>query len=277
MESFVPGALDVAGTIPSTVCHRSITFAERQGFRPLQLDVYVPIGAERPPVVVWIHGGAFWEGDRRGQPAFWGRPSAHFRAILEAGLAVATVDYRLSGEAVWPAQLDDVTAAVRFVRLNADALGVDRDRVGVAGDSAGGHLAGMVALTVPEVRAAALLYPVTDLRDFDHVAGLTPDEYRATPEGCLMGCLPDEDPQRWHEASPINRVHAGAPPILLVHGEADVVVPARQSVRMAQALDAAGARDVVLDLVPGADHCFGGVDEEGPLRRVAAFLADRLR
>lgn len=274
------GALDVPAVVPGAVCHRGVTYVAREGYRPLLMDVHVPLGATAAPCVLWIHGGAWWSGDRREQPSNWRRPGVLFSLLVEAGLAVATVDYRLSREAAWPAQYEDVAEALRFLRAHADLLRVDPARVAAAGDSAGGHLAAMLALrgTGPTaVQAAALLYAVTDLRDFDVSATLSPEELLASPEGLLMGVLPDDDPDRWTDASPISHVHADAPPTLLITGDADLVVPARQSVRMHEALVAAGAGDVVLDLVPGADHCFGGVDEEEPLRRTVAFLADRLR
>ncbi len=273
------GGLDVPAVVPGAVCHRGVTYAERTGFRPLLMDVHVPVRHAGPvPVVVWVHGGAWWEGDRRLLPSVW-PPGSLFAELVAAGLAVATVDYRLSGEARWPAPAEDVADAVRFVRDHADALWVDGSRVGIAGESAGGHLAAILALTGTgpvSVQAAALLYAVTDLHDW------TPEEVgpafrlEDSPEAHLMGVLPDDDPAAWAAASPITHVHPGAPPTLLITGDSDLVVPARQSVRLSEALVAAGAQDVELELVPGADHCFGGVDPMPPLRRVVGFLADRL-
>jgi len=279
-EGVLEGDLDVPAVVPGAVCHRGVTYAARQGFRPLLMDVYVPVHRTPPvPCVLWIHGGSWWEGDRRETPRTW--PSGlFFRLLVEAGLAVATVDYRFSGEASWPAQGDDVAEALRFLRARADVLGIDARRVGVAGESAGGHLAAMLALTgsgPTAVQAAAVLYGVTDLRDFDGVDQATPEQRRATPEVLLMGALPDESPDAWDAASPLTHAHAGAPPMLLISGDADTVVPARQTVHLYEALVAAGAGDVVLDLVPGADHCFGAVDPQPVLRRIVSFLADRLR
>lgn len=273
------GGFDVDGVIPGAVCHRGVTFAQRLGHRPLLMDVYVPVRhGHRAPCVVWIHGGAWWEGDRRFLPETW-PPGGLFRDLVAAGLAVATMDYRLSGEARWPAQLDDVRDAVTFLRDHADALWIDDARIAVAGDSAGGHLAAMLALTGMgrvAVSAAALLYPVTDLLDWDEEHGTTDDELRESPEVRLLGVLPGEDPELWAEASPLHHVHADAPPMLVISGDVDGVVPARQSVRLHAALVDAGAPDVELELVPGADHCFGGVDPGPALRRVVGFLADRL-
>jgi acetyl esterase/lipase len=273
MDATIQGRLDVSAVVPGAVCHRGVTYAERLGFRPLLMDVYVPLHHTGPvPCVMWVHGGAWWEGDRRFLPDVW-EPGGLFRELVVAGLAVATVDYRLSGEACWPAQLDDVRDALGFLREHAAELGLGP--IGVAGESAGGHLAAMLALT-DDVDAAALLYAVTDLLDWDEVHATTPDEALDTPEGRLLGTSPDADPEGWANASPLSHVHAAVPPTLIITGDADAVVPARQSMRLHEALVAAGAPDVELELVAGADHCFGGVDPTGPLRRVVEFLAARL-
>ena len=127
--------------------YRDLTYAEREGFRPLLLDLFVPAGAPAPvPLLVWIHGGA-WPGGSPRVSRSWLGAADPVEAALAAGFAMATVRYRFSGEAVFPAQSDDVRAAVRWLRAAAPAVGVDPGRVGVWGESAGGHLAGMLALT----------------------------------------------------------------------------------------------------------------------------------
>jgi acetyl esterase/lipase len=116
------------------------------GFRPLQLDVWVPEVSAPPPLVVWIHGGAWLFGDRRYLPETL-RSNQHFDESLAAGLAVASIDYRHSREASFPAQLHDAKAAIRYLRAHSEALGIDTARIGVWGESAGGHLAALVGLT----------------------------------------------------------------------------------------------------------------------------------
>ena len=123
-----------------------VTYAAPGGYRPLQLDVWVPATEAPAPLVVWVHGGAWMMGDRRYLPPTL-RPNQLFEALLDAGLAVATIDYRFAKEARFPAQLHDVKAAVRYLRAHAEALGINVDRIGVWGESAGGHLAALVALT----------------------------------------------------------------------------------------------------------------------------------
>jgi hypothetical protein len=107
--------------------YEGVTYAAPAGYRPLQLDVWVPASAAPPPLVVWIHGGAWLFGDRRYLPETL-RPNQLFEELINAGLAVATIDYRHALEAQFPAQLHDVKAAVRYLRAYADALGVDTSR-----------------------------------------------------------------------------------------------------------------------------------------------------
>jgi len=123
------------------------------GFRPLLLDLILPPaesgGPGRPvPVVAWLHGGGWQQGSRRSAgPAFAGWSPTVFERIAAAGLAVAAIDYRLSGEARWPAQLADVLAALDWLRREGPGLGLDPGRLALMGESAGGHLAAVAALT----------------------------------------------------------------------------------------------------------------------------------
>jgi acetyl esterase/lipase len=278
MQVSLQGEMDVDAVVPGAVCHRGVVYGEVSGFRPLLLDLYVPAAVPGPvPCVVWVHGGAWEFGDRRFQAPGW-PPGLLFSALVEAGLAVATVDYRLSAEARYPAQLDDVRRAVRFLRDNSHRAGIDAGRLGVAGDSAGGHLAAMAALTgtgSDRLQAAAILYGVTDLAGFD-TSALSPQERADTPEARLLGVTPSEHHDVSAEASPVHHATAAAPPMLLISGDADRVVPVAQTERLHALLVDAGAPDVVLEIVAGADHCFDGVDPRPPLRTVVEFLADRL-
>ena len=116
-------------------------YSALEGYRPLRLDLYLPPVTRAPaPVVVWIHGGAFMHGDRTALPPLLEQERLFTRLPL-AGYAVAAIDYRLSSEAVFPAQLEDVQASVRWLRARARELGIDGARMAVWGESAGGHLA----------------------------------------------------------------------------------------------------------------------------------------
>ncbi|MET8094344.1 alpha/beta hydrolase [Micromonospora sp. NPDC005220] len=259
--------------------HRDIVVNEVPGFRPLTLDLVVPVEAPRPaPVLVWIHGGAWLFGSPK-QPPEWLMEADPFTAAIRAGFAVASAQYRLSGEAHFPAQLDDVKAAVRWLRRQGDTVGVDRERIGVWGESAGGHLASMVALTGDDqddsrVRAAVCWYAPSNLLTIQsqaHPAGTIDHDAADSPESLLIGAPLAGNPELGRAASPITYVTEQAPPMLLIHGEQDLIVPAGQSEELAAALNAAGA-EVELSVVRGADHCFVGMPLEPLIRDSLAFF-----
>jgi acetyl esterase/lipase len=266
-----------------------VPYAVIPGIRPLELDLYLPQGDRAAPVAVFLHGGGWRLGSRRSAgPAFPG-PSL-FEEVAQAGLAVASVDYRLSGEAVWPAQVHDAKAAVRWLRARASELGLDGDRVTAWGESAGGHLAALLGLTADDaalegdvgvsgpssrVSAVAAWYPPTDLAGFAADAGADPRD-AATREAQLLGAPPATNADAAAQASPVTHVSPAAPPFLLLHGEADRFVPHVQSQRLAAALCAAGA-DVDLHTYPGADHMWLGTPgvARDALARTLSFLAAR--
>jgi acetyl esterase/lipase len=255
-----------------------IRYGEVLGFRPLELDLYLPPGLDGPaPVVAYVHGGGWQRGSRRDPPPLL--DADFYDQIATHGLAVAAVDYRLSGEARFPAALEDVRAAVDWVRENASAYGLDAERVFLWGDSAGGHLALLAALTGTALTGTALAraavrgvvawFPVTDLAGMPSdlaAAGGVPDTGPDSREARLLGAPAASVPDLARQASPVTHAHPGAPPVLLMHGAADDLVPAAQSVRLAEALRRAGAQ-VELELVPGASHFWKGASD------VAAIIA----
>ena len=270
-----------------------LTYAVAFGYRPLQLDVWVPPTATPAPLVVWVHGGAFMMGDRRHLPETL-RPDQVFEALLEAGLAVATIDYRHALEAPFPAQLHDAKAAVRYLRAHADELGISTDRIGAWGESAGGHIAALLGLTAhrPDLEGAHGVvgpssavdvvvdwYGLADLETMPRqdpppqIAALLPEEMRVPPEDHLLRGL---EGQTRADASPVTHVTPGSPPFLLLHGTADWLVPYGQSRQLAAAMTAAGAP---VELVPieGAGHIWLGHDDvDGVVARSVAYLAAAL-
>jgi acetyl esterase/lipase len=251
-----------------------VRYGEVLGFRPLELDLYLPLGLEGPvPVVVYVHGGGWQRGSRRDAPPLL--DADFYDQIAAQGLAVAAVDYRLSGEARFPAPLEDVRTAVGWVQDHGAAYGLDAGRVSLWGDSAGGHLALLAALTGSAVRAVVAWFPVTDLPGMPSdlaEAGGVPDLGPDSREARLLGAPASSMPDLARQASPVSHASAGAPPILLLHGTADDLVPAAQSVRLADALGRAGAR-VELELVPGASHFWKGAsDVAAIIARSVAFL-----
>lgn len=213
----------------------SVAYAAAPG-RPLVLHLYRPSdeGGSRPGVL-FIHGGG-WTG---------GHPFSHIRrAALMAsrGWITATMTYRRAAEAGWPAQLDDVRAALAWIRSNG-SLGLDHERIAVCGDSAGGQLAALAALDPTlDVAASVLWYPITDLRHLPTLQAEV-DLLTAGDAGVAV------------EASPLSHVHSAAPPILTFAGEADLTVPIDSVRRFHRSLDAAGV-DNVLVVRPGAGHAF---------------------
>ncbi len=273
--------------------YEGVTYAAVLGYRPLQLDLWVPPATSPPPLVVWIHGGAWMFGDRRYLPETL-RPNQLFDELITAGLAVATIDYRHAVEAQFPAQLHDAKAAIRYLRAHADVLGIDTSRVGVWGESAGGHLAALVALTGQRpdlegsvgvvgpssaVDAAVDWYGVADLTaQSEHSTARTagadlPAELLVPPEDQLVG---GQEEAARAAASPVSYVTPEAPPFLLIHGAADAVVPYSQSELLEAALTRAG---IPVRLIPieGADHIFDGHEDIDAIVRLSIdYLADAL-
>ncbi|WP_228373785.1 alpha/beta hydrolase [Demequina maris] len=250
---------------------RDLVFAEPVGFRPLSLDLH-RAPAAGAPVVVFVHGGGWRVGSRRDMtPTMPG--DAPFARIAAAGLTVASVDYRLSGEACFPAQVDDLAAALAWLREHGEELGIDASRIVLWGESAGATLAALVALGPDDARAGVRgvvdWYGPADLVTLAEGQDALDDP--GLREAGWLGHAVGADVDRAHEASPVWRVAPGAPPFHIAHGTSDGAVPPSQSVAMAQALLAAGA-DAELTLVPGAGHLWQGeVDREAILDAAIAF------
>jgi acetyl esterase/lipase len=251
-----------------------IRYSELLGHRPLELDLYLPEGVGPWPVIVYVHGGGWQRGSRRDPPPLL--DADFYDGIAAQGFAVAAIDYRLSGEARFPAPAQDVRAAVGWVRDHAADYRLDPGRVFLWGDSAGGHLALLAALTGAPVRAAVAWFPVTDLAGLPADladAGGVPDLGPDSREARLLGAAASSVPDLARQASPVAHASADAPPILLMHGTVDDLVPAAQSIRLAEALGRAGA-SVELELVPGATHFWKGAsDVPAIIRRSIEFLS----
>jgi acetyl esterase/lipase len=192
------------------------------------------------PGVLFVHGGGWGAGS----PVFHLR---HAHQLAARGWVTALATYRLSGQAPWPACLEDVQAALAWLRSTAPELGLDPARVAVAGGSAGGHLAAMLALDPAQaLRAAVLWYPAVDLRSF-----------AAVPEWAVMtdALLPGASTGELLAASPIARVHADAPPVLTFAGDADPLTTVGDIEGFHSLLGAAGVRNELL-VFKGRDHGF---------------------
>ena len=230
------------------------------GGHDLTLDLYLPSSdharARPVPVVLFLHGGGWRSGSRAEGERLAG-------LFTQRGLAFASADYRLDGEALWPAQVLDVKTAVRFLRANARRYGLDPTRIGVAGNSAGGHLAALLGTTrgvaALEDRSEGSPQASDRVQAVCDVSG--PTDLGIEPSSALgrfyvrheLGGPAAEKPDLVHQADPSRYVHGGEPPFFLVYGARDWLVLPEHAYRLQNALRAHGG-DVTLDLVPGAGH-----------------------
>jgi len=242
---------------PDYSVHRDIVFAEVDG-RKLALDLYLP-AKQRAPLIVWVHGGAWSAGSKSDMPL------GH---LVPEGFAIASVDYRLSAVAPFPAQAHDLKAAIRFLRARASELGVKADRIAIAGGSAGGHLAQLVGVTngIPELEGSVGVTgassDVQAILSFYGMSDFTTILQQSTPHGlsvrvpalqALLGGQPSDKPELARLASPVFHVNAKSPPLLLLHGDEDPQAPFEQSREMETAYKKAGAR-VQFDVIRGGGH-----------------------
>lgn len=269
-----------------------VPYAAVPGIRPLELDLWLPPVRAAAPVVVFLHGGGWRVGSRRtAGPAYADAAVGPFEQMALAGIAVASADYRLSGEARWPAQLHDAKAAVRWLRCRAADLGIDADRIAAWGESAGGQLAEMLGLTgdradfegtigitgpTSAVTAVAAWYAPSDIAAVATDNGQDPTD-PDTREALMLGAPAVTVPDIARAASPVAHVTPGAPPFLLLHGTSDVLIPGVQSERLRQALTAVGV-PVELHRYEGADHMWRGAPEaaQDALARTISFFRRHL-
>jgi len=257
--------------------HRNLAYVNG-GHERQKLDLHLPEKfAGRLPVLVWIHGGAWNHGDKAGGPA---------APFVAKGYAVACLHYRFSQHALFPAQLEDCKAAIRWLRGNADKYGLDPDHFAVWGASAGGHLAALVGATgdgkdfdtVGDHRdQSSRVQAVIDWfgpTDFAQMGEKSTDPKSA--ESQLLGVAPRTDPAKAARANPVTYLRQGAPPFLILHGEEDKGVPIQQSELLAEALKKAGA-EVTLVRIAGAGHGGDAFRTPERMQRIEEFLARHLR
>ena len=242
------------------------------GGRDLNLDLFLPKSGTGPfPAIVYIHGGG-WRSGSRGQ---FRRHAAYMATI---GFVGATIEYRLSGEAKYPAAVEDSQAAVRWLRANAAKYNIDPQRVGAAGQSAGGHLAALLGVSADpavQVQAVAAFNPILDLAA---AAETSPGEAGSAVTS-FLGASYAENPELWREASPLAHVSKQSAPMLFLHGTADATVPHAQSVTMRDALIKAGVA-AELYSVEGAGHMWffnSEADFQSSLRRMEEFFRKYLK
>jgi acetyl esterase/lipase len=238
------------------------------------LDIYLPEGDGPFPLVVAVHGGAWEMGDKND-----GQATSVVMAVTARGYAAASLNYRLTDEVIFPGQIYDVKAAIRFLRANAEKYNIDPDRVAIWGNSAGGHLAGLAGTTgdVSELEDLSIGNPkvssrvqavVTWFGGFDLGAMGTSD-----PLVKLFGASPETVPALVKKANPTVFISPDDPPFFVEHGSSDSLVPVSQSIVFSQELTKVlGAENVKLKVIEGAEHGDKAFDTAENLEEVVSFL-----
>ncbi len=243
----------------------------------LRLDVFMPGAAGPRPVVVWVHGGGWRQGDKEQCPGIY---------LAEAGFAVASIEYRLSDTAPFPAHIHDCKAAIRFLRANAARFNLDPGRIGAWGCSAGGHLVALLGATndLPalegdvggnlgfssRVQAVCNSCGVGDL--FELADEWRPTQWMPYLDAFLGGPI-EQFKDKAAAGSPVTHIAPGGPPFYSIHGDKDDIVPVMQSIRLDAALRKAGVPST-LEIVPGGGH--GMLWSEAMASRVLDFFKQTL-
>jgi acetyl esterase/lipase len=243
-----------------------------------RLDLYLPEKAEgRLPLVVWIHGGGWQAGSKEGCPAVF---------LVAKGYAVASINYRLSQHAVFPAQIEDCKAAIRWLRANAVKYHIDSDHIGVWGASAGGHLVALLGATAKakelegkggnadqssRVQCVVDFFGPTDFVQWD------PDFNKPvyTMITNLLGGRADANRAKARAASPLFYVDKDSAPLLIVHGDKDPLVPLKQSEELVEAMNKAGV-EARLIVIKGGGHGGAGFDTYENRKLIEEFFAKHL-
>jgi acetyl esterase/lipase len=278
LASFALTAIGRAADTDTMDIHRNIVYATPDGV-PVALDLYVPKNAAKaPPVVIWIHGGG-WEAGNRGD----GCPLP----LAKAGFAYASIDYRLSQVAKFPAQILDCKAAVRWVRANAAKYHYNADKIGVVGASAGGHLVALLGTTNDDpqlegsegttgvsssVQAVVDYFGPTDFPSIVKQATAEQDANLDNPVTHLFGGTVADKADLARLASPISHVSPKACPFFILHGDHDNIVPLSQSTELNDALKTSGVSSQLV-IVKGGGH---GFDDPASVAAAMEFLKQQL-
>jgi len=263
-----------------TVIHRDLSYVT-DGHERQRLDLYLPKAGKDLPLIIWVHGGAWLAGSKANPVPL---------PYLADGYAVASINYRLSQHAVFPAQIQDCKAAVRWLRANAAKYDLDPNHFAAWGASAGGHLVAMLGTTADvkefevgehlaqssRVQAVVDFFGPTDLLQMDEhrVPNGQVHDIPDSPESKLVGGPIQENKDKVAKANPITFVTRDDPPFLIVHGDADPLVPHHQSELLEAALNKAGV-PVTLYTVKGGGH--GGFKDPKVQELTKEFLAKHLK
>ena len=266
--------------------HRDLAYVEN-GHERQKLDLYLPEKSDGPvPVIIWVHGGGWQNGTKDGCPPLRG-------GYLERGYAVASIGYRLSQHAIFPAQIEDCKTAIRWLRAHAQDYGIDPNRLGVWGSSAGGHLVALLGTSgevkafeaganpdqSSRVQAVCDYFGPTDFTQMDAraIPGATLKHNDAnSPEARLLGGAVQESREKAARANPITYVSRDDPAFLIVHGDKDPLVPIHQSELLYAALQQNGG-SVHFHTIHGAGHGGSGFNEPTITELVTTFFEQTLK
>lgn len=274
------------GQLPNPVITSSglkrydIAYALIPGFRPLELQLFVPDSEKPTPVILYIHGGGYAGGTRvEGTP--WFELANYRQKALTRGFAFASIDYRLGFEQSFPAAVNDAHASLRWLAKFADKLNLDISRIVVWGESAGGHLAALTVNTVGDeffegtdgaeksdaLNIVGLIdwYGATELttivRPMDGTDESKPEAMRFPPEYFNLGSDRWKDTYWLTKASPVTYITSASVETLIVHGDSDTLVPLQQSFVLSEKLQSAGVKHELV-VIPNGVHSFMGLPQE---------------
>jgi acetyl esterase/lipase len=287
----LPPALNATVAFPRDVTmHGDIVYSTVRGFRPMTLDLYLPKSRTPLPLLIFVHGGAWAGGTARSAEIVGDNFPAMFAEFSAKGYAVASINYRLSSEARFPAQVQDLNAAIRFLRSKSELYGIDAQRVVVWGASAGAHIAMLSAFDCKKGKfevAVTTPNPLSTNPISTCVSGLV-DWFGPTTLGtqnpsptalAYVGCAPAACADAWQRANVLESLTGDAPPLFIVHGDADTTVPIAQSKALQEESSDLTVK-AQLKVVPNGNHLFRGaarVDIDAAIRDTFAFIEQQLQ
>ena len=270
-----------------TITHSNIPYANDTSKKHL-LDIYLPPNAStKTPLVIWVHGGAWMLNDKYADMSYMKNT---IKGFIDNGYALASIDYRYSTEAVFPAQIQDCNQAIEFLYQHAGQYKFDKNKMALIGFSAGGHLASLLALShnnaVKEFYTANVTphFKINCVLDFygpsDLVAiSSSPDtttNNEQSPVALLLGASPNKRPDLAKRASPVTYIDKNDPPFFIVQGEKDESVPNTQSILLSSWLTLNNVKNELI-VVPNAPHYGEMFDAENIRQKLFSFLATYLK
>jgi acetyl esterase/lipase len=270
-----------------TITYSNIPYAGDKDVKHL-LDIYLPANAKTNlPLIVWVHGGAWMMNDKY---ADMGYMKNTIKGFIDSGYALASIDYRHSTTAIFPAQIQDCNAAIEFLYSHAAEYKLDKDKIAVIGFSAGGHLASLLALSNNnsikdfyrdgiqpsfKIKCALDFYGPSDLLMLASIPDTSINNMR-NPVAILLGAMQVDRPDLAKRASPVTYIDSNDPPFLIIQGEKDESVPNTQSKVLSSWLTIAGVKNQLI-MVDGAPHYGEMFDSEFNRKHIFTFLASNLR